>query len=90
MYPNARSLCLAVPEASQKREPLSQGSRRNVQTQTEGPECGHRRRERVSVAFDDTQYEPYGLPEVVMKGMWGIGEGKRKRKHHKAISGAMR
>ncbi|CAI5798145.1 Hypothetical predicted protein [Podarcis lilfordi] len=64
-----------VPEASQKREPLSQGSRRNVQTQTEGPECGHRRRERVSVAFDDTQYEPYGLPEVVMKGFADIPSG---------------
>ncbi|XP_032992107.1 GRIP and coiled-coil domain-containing protein 1-like [Lacerta agilis] len=64
-----------VPDASQKRECLSQGSRRNVQTQTEGPECGHRRRERVSVAFDDTQYEPYGLPEVVMKGFADIPSG---------------
>ncbi|XP_060125832.1 centromere protein F-like [Zootoca vivipara] len=64
-----------VPEASQKREPLSQGSRRNVQTQTEGLEFGHRRRERVSVAFDDTQYEPYGLPEVVMKGFADIPSG---------------
>ncbi|XP_063001752.1 centromere protein F-like [Elgaria multicarinata webbii] len=61
-----------VLEATQKREPLLQGNRRNVQTQTED---GHRRRERVSVAFDDTQYEPYGLPEVVMKGFADIPSG---------------
>ncbi|XP_042294897.1 centromere protein F-like [Sceloporus undulatus] len=48
---------------------------KNVQTQTEGPEDAHRRRERVSVAFDDTQYEPYGLPEVVMKGFADIPSG---------------
>lgn len=27
-----------------------------------------RNRSRMSAAFDDTEYEPYGLPEVVMKG----------------------
>ncbi|MGH0181482.1 UNVERIFIED_CONTAM: hypothetical protein FKN15_006525 [Acipenser sinensis] len=27
-----------------------------------------RNRSRMSVAFDDTEYEPYGLPEVVMRG----------------------
>ena len=33
-----------------------------------------RNRTQLSAAFDDTEYEPYGLPEVVMKGnfvsMW--------------------
>lgn len=28
-----------------------------------------RSRSRVSAAYDDTEYEPYGLPEVVMKGV---------------------
>lgn len=27
-----------------------------------------RNRTQLSAAFDDTEYEPYGLPEVVMKG----------------------
>lgn len=27
-------------------------------------------RSQLSAAFDDTEYEPYGLPEVVMKGEW--------------------
>lgn len=67
--------CLGeVPEAAQKRESLLKGSSRNAQTQTD-PEGSHRRRERVSVAFDDTQYEPYGLPEVVMKGFADIPSG---------------
>lgn len=29
-----------------------------------------RNRNRMSAAFDDTEYEPYGLPEVVMKGVY--------------------
>ena len=29
-----------------------------------------RNRSQLSAAFDDTEYEPYGLPEVVMKGEW--------------------
>lgn len=29
-----------------------------------------RNRTQLSAAFDDTEYEPYGLPEVVMKGNW--------------------
>ncbi|MFT7814636.1 centromere protein F-like [Arapaima gigas] len=33
------------------------------------------RRSRVSAAFDDTEYEPYGLPEVVMKGFADIPSG---------------
>nr|XP_060614393.1 centromere protein F-like [Anolis sagrei ordinatus]XP_060614394.1 centromere protein F-like [Anolis sagrei ordinatus] len=53
----------------------SQVRRRDAQTQTEGPEASQWRRERVSVAFDDTQYEPYGLPEVVMKGFADIPSG---------------
>nr|XP_016854534.1 PREDICTED: centromere protein F isoform X2 [Anolis carolinensis] len=56
-------------------ESLSQVNQRDAQTQTEVPEAGQRRRERVSVAFDDTQYEPYGLPEVVMKGFADIPSG---------------
>lgn len=28
-----------------------------------------RSRSRISAAYDDTEYEPYGLPEVVMKGV---------------------
>lgn len=28
-----------------------------------------RNRSRMSAAYDDTEYEPYGLPEVVMKGV---------------------
>ncbi|XP_060614393.2 centromere protein F-like [Anolis sagrei] len=64
-----------VLEASQQSESLSQVRRRDAQTQTEGPEASQRRRERVSVAFDDTQYEPYGLPEVVMKGFADIPSG---------------
>ncbi|XP_044304583.1 centromere protein F-like isoform X2 [Varanus komodoensis] len=61
-----------VLEAAQVEEPSLRGSWRSVQTQTE---VGHRRRERVSVAFDNTQYEPYGLPEVVMKGFADIPSG---------------
>ncbi|MBN3316982.1 CENPF protein, partial [Atractosteus spatula] len=34
-----------------------------------------RNRARMSVAFDDTEYEPYGLPEVVMKGFADIPSG---------------
>ncbi|MBN3281998.1 CENPF protein, partial [Polyodon spathula] len=34
-----------------------------------------RKRSRVSVAFDDTEYEPYGLPEVVMRGFADIPSG---------------
>ncbi|KAJ6654195.1 hypothetical protein lerEdw1_007292 [Lerista edwardsae] len=63
----------STEEAAQKREPLLQGSSRDAQTQTDGSYRG--RRERVSVAFDDTQYEPYGLPEVVMKGFADIPSG---------------
>lgn len=29
-----------------------------------------RNRSLMSSAYDDTEYEPYGLPEVVMKGVW--------------------
>ncbi|XP_060110474.1 centromere protein F-like [Heteronotia binoei] len=64
-----------VLQAAQKRERWLQGSRRDAETQTEGPYCGLRRREQISVAFDDTQYEPYGLPEVVMKGFADIPQG---------------
>ncbi|XP_053133591.1 uncharacterized protein LOC128337063 [Hemicordylus capensis] len=66
-----------VLEAAQKKELPSQGSRRDAQTQTEGLEGAHRRRKMraSSVAFDDTQYEPYGLPEVVMKGFADIPSG---------------
>ncbi|KAL8184225.1 UNVERIFIED_CONTAM: hypothetical protein K2H54_010264 [Gekko kuhli] len=64
-----------VLQAAQKRERWLQGSRRDAQTQTEGLYCGPRRREQISVAFDDTQYEPYGLPEVVMKGFADIPPG---------------
>jgi hypothetical protein len=31
-----------------------------------------RNRSQLSAAFDDTEYEPYGLPEVVMKGRWRV------------------
>lgn len=31
-----------------------------------------RNRSRMSAAYDDTEYEPYGLPEVVMKGVQRI------------------
>ncbi|XP_023667268.2 uncharacterized protein [Paramormyrops kingsleyae] len=34
-----------------------------------------RNRSRMSAAFDDTEYEPYGLPEVVMKGFADIPSG---------------
>ncbi|XP_058875972.1 centromere protein F-like isoform X2 [Acipenser ruthenus] len=34
-----------------------------------------RNRSRMSVAFDDTEYEPYGLPEVVMRGFADIPSG---------------
>ncbi|KAG5853084.1 hypothetical protein ANANG_G00069360 [Anguilla anguilla] len=34
-----------------------------------------RNRSRISAAFDDTEYEPYGLPEVVMKGFADIPSG---------------
>ncbi|MBN3302403.1 CENPF protein, partial [Amia calva] len=34
-----------------------------------------RNRGRMSAAFDDTEYEPYGLPEVVMKGFADIPSG---------------
>uniref|UniRef100_A0A8C4RYG4 Centromere protein F-like n=1 Tax=Erpetoichthys calabaricus TaxID=27687 RepID=A0A8C4RYG4_ERPCA len=34
-----------------------------------------RNRNRLSVAYDDTEYEPYGLPEVVMKGFADIPSG---------------
>ncbi|KAG7464444.1 hypothetical protein MATL_G00165680 [Megalops atlanticus] len=34
-----------------------------------------RNRNRMSAAFDDTEYEPYGLPEVVMKGFADIPSG---------------
>lgn len=33
-----------------------------------------RNRTQLSAAFDDTEYEPYGLPEVVMKGSCDIWE----------------
>lgn len=32
-----------------------------------------RNRTQLSAAFDDTEYEPYGLPEVVMKGEFHYG-----------------
>nr|XP_014432302.1 uncharacterized protein LOC106732466 isoform X1 [Pelodiscus sinensis] len=48
---------------------------RDAQTQTEGSVWGGRRREFISVAFDHTHYEPYGLPEVVMKGFADIPSG---------------
>ena len=32
-----------------------------------------RNRSQLSAAFDDTEYEPYGLPEVVMMGRWRTG-----------------
>ncbi|XP_016431752.1 centromere protein F isoform X2 [Sinocyclocheilus rhinocerous] len=32
-------------------------------------------RSRMSVAYDETEYEPYGLPEVVMKGFADIPSG---------------
>lgn len=32
-------------------------------------------RNRMSAAYDDTEYEPYGLPEVVMKGFADIPSG---------------
>ncbi|XP_072839986.2 uncharacterized protein LOC110083335 isoform X2 [Pogona vitticeps] len=74
---HGEAMAANVLQASQKVALLIQESQRDVQTQTEGPEAGvqHRRRERVSVAFDDTQYEPYGLPEVVMKGFADIPSG---------------
>ncbi|XP_063045986.1 centromere protein F [Engraulis encrasicolus] len=34
-----------------------------------------RGRNRMSAAYDDTEYEPYGLPEVVMKGFADIPSG---------------
>ncbi|KAI5620637.1 centromere protein F-like isoform X1, partial [Silurus asotus] len=34
-----------------------------------------RSRGRMSAAYDDTEYEPYGLPEVVMKGFADIPSG---------------
>ncbi|KAL0973884.1 hypothetical protein UPYG_G00212390 [Umbra pygmaea] len=34
-----------------------------------------RNRSQMSAAFDDTEYEPYGLPEVVMKGFADIPSG---------------
>ncbi|MCJ8734176.1 hypothetical protein PDJAM_G00232300 [Pangasius djambal] len=34
-----------------------------------------RSRSRMSAAYDDTEYEPYGLPEVVMKGFADIPSG---------------
>ncbi|XP_054890290.1 centromere protein F [Poeciliopsis prolifica] len=34
-----------------------------------------RNRTQMSAAFDDTEYEPYGLPEVVMKGFADIPTG---------------
>ncbi|KAI4893697.1 hypothetical protein NFI96_000597 [Prochilodus magdalenae] len=34
-----------------------------------------RNRSRMSAAYDDTEYEPYGLPEVVMKGFADIPTG---------------
>ncbi|KAJ8405143.1 hypothetical protein AAFF_G00321340 [Aldrovandia affinis] len=34
-----------------------------------------RNRNRMSAAFDDTEYEPYGLPEVVMMGFADIPSG---------------
>ncbi|XP_028272074.1 centromere protein F-like isoform X1 [Parambassis ranga] len=34
-----------------------------------------RNRTQMSAAFDDTEYEPYGLPEVVMKGFADIPSG---------------
>uniref|UniRef100_A0A096MCB9 Centromere protein F n=1 Tax=Poecilia formosa TaxID=48698 RepID=A0A096MCB9_POEFO len=34
-----------------------------------------RNRAQLSAAFDDTEYEPYGLPEVVMKGFADIPTG---------------
>uniref|UniRef100_A0A8C9R3Y4 Si:dkeyp-115e12.6 n=1 Tax=Scleropages formosus TaxID=113540 RepID=A0A8C9R3Y4_SCLFO len=34
-----------------------------------------RHRSHMSAAFDDTEYEPYGLPEVVMKGFADIPSG---------------
>ncbi|XP_030075134.1 centromere protein F [Microcaecilia unicolor] len=34
-----------------------------------------RQREQMSLAYDDTEYEPYGLPEVVMKGFADIPTG---------------
>ncbi|XP_041653398.1 centromere protein F [Cheilinus undulatus] len=34
-----------------------------------------RNRMQLSAAFDDTEYEPYGLPEVVMKGFADIPSG---------------
>uniref|UniRef100_UPI003AAF454C uncharacterized protein isoform X1 n=2 Tax=Centroberyx TaxID=88664 RepID=UPI003AAF454C len=34
-----------------------------------------RNRSQLSAAFDDTEYEPYGLPEVVMKGFADIPSG---------------
>ncbi|TFK12015.1 Centromere protein F [Platysternon megacephalum] len=48
---------------------------RDAQTQTEGLARGRRHRELISAAFDHTQYEPYGLPEVVMKGFADIPSG---------------
>ncbi|XP_069501241.1 early endosome antigen 1-like [Ambystoma mexicanum] len=34
-----------------------------------------RQRDKMSVAYDETEYEPYGLPEVVMKGFADIPSG---------------
>ncbi|XP_074862040.1 uncharacterized protein LOC142019284 [Carettochelys insculpta] len=48
---------------------------RDTQTQTEGPVWGRRRGELISAALDHTQYEPYGLPEVVVKGFADIPSG---------------
>lgn len=46
-----------------------------------------RNRTQLSAAFDDTEYEPYGLPEVVMKGEFIIcklvgGKGKAEPLKH--------
>ncbi|XP_067400151.1 uncharacterized protein [Emydura macquarii macquarii] len=47
----------------------------DAQTQTEGLAEGGPHKELISAAFDHTQYEPYGLPEVVMKGFADIPSG---------------
>lgn len=49
-----------------------------------------RNRTQLSAAFDDTEYEPYGLPEVVMKGTilsinnLQLGREKKKNKEQAA------
>ncbi|XP_053361917.1 centromere protein F [Clarias gariepinus] len=66
---------LSPPAASETERLLFSGSFPIPANPAHLAERIRRNRSRMSAAYDDTEYEPYGLPEVVMKGFADIPSG---------------